>query len=236
MLQELLALDARLALFVNDVVRIDAKFDLLLHEISGNHILKGVPPVLCLWSLWFAQTEKAAQRRGDLIAVCVLAVFAICLGRFAALSLPYRARPLYEEGLGIKIPYHTPTDLLQGWSSFPSDHAVMYFAIATGVLLIHRGMGLALLAHAVFVISLPRVALGLHYPGDVLGGALLGAGAALLFLKPIARIVVPRLRLLKWRSASPQSFYPAMFFVSFEMASMFTGLRSAVARVLAVGL
>ena len=61
--------------------------------------------------------------------------------------------------------------------SFPSDHAAAAFAIAVAVLFYSRRVGLGFLAFAV-LISLSRVAEGLHYPTDVLAGAAVGAIAA----------------------------------------------------------
>ena len=68
-----------------------------------------------------------------------------------------------------------------GEPSFPSDHAVAAFAIAFVVAVIGRRMGAVFLA-AASVLALARVVAGLHYPGDVLGGALIGLASALLVL------------------------------------------------------
>jgi undecaprenyl-diphosphatase len=69
--------------------------------------------------------------------------------------------------------------------SFPSDHATAAFAIAVAVALRFRGPGLVLLCAAA-VLAIGRVFLGLHYPSDVLAGALLGSAAALtLWAAPI---------------------------------------------------
>jgi undecaprenyl-diphosphatase len=57
--------------------------------------------------------------------------------------------------------------------SFPSDHAVAAFAIAFAVALVGRRMGALFLAGAT-VIGVTRILVGLHYPGDVLGGAAIG--------------------------------------------------------------
>ena len=77
--------------------------------------------------------------------------------------------------------------------SFPSDHAVMAGAVAAGVLLAHRRLGLGAAALAVLMAA-TRVYVGAHYPLDVAAGLALGAGVALasyLLLRPVLlRLVV----------------------------------------------
>ncbi|MDI2129157.1 phosphatase PAP2 family protein [Yinghuangia seranimata] len=71
----------------------------------------------------------------------------------------------------------------QPWTtSFPSGHAASAAAFATGVALESRSMGAAagVLAGGV---ALSRVYTGVHYPGDVLAGAALGAGLAAVTLR-----------------------------------------------------
>jgi undecaprenyl-diphosphatase len=71
--------------------------------------------------------------------------------------------------------------------SFPSDHATAAFAIAVSIWLRHRRAGWLALGLAALV-SVSRVAVGTHYPTDVLGGAVLGTVAAVvLWLPPIRR-------------------------------------------------
>ena len=73
--------------------------------------------------------------------------------------------------------------------SFPSDHAAAAFAIAVSLFLRNRTIGILTLAMAA-ILALSRVAVGTHYPTDVLGGAVLGtAAAAFLWLPPIRRML-----------------------------------------------
>jgi undecaprenyl-diphosphatase len=76
--------------------------------------------------------------------------------------------------------------------SFPSDHATGAYAIAFAILLRHRKAGIVALVLATLV-SVSRVALGTHYPTDVLGGAALGALTALALWAPPVRRQLNRL-------------------------------------------
>lgn len=74
--------------------------------------------------------------------------------------------------------------------SFPSDHAVGAFALATPFLLGRRRVGWLLLTMAA-LLAFSRVAVGTHYPTDVLGGALLGAAVAVVVWRLRDRLEVP---------------------------------------------
>ena len=79
--------------------------------------------------------------------------------------------------------------------SFPSDHAAAAFAIAFAILAHSRRAGVAFLVVAT-LIGLSRIALGLHYPSDVLAGLLVGWMAAQLVVAPGRRYVVRLVTLL----------------------------------------
>lgn len=72
--------------------------------------------------------------------------------------------------------------------SFPSDHASAAFAIAFALLAFDTVAGGLFLAAAV-VVAAGRVVTGAHYPGDVVAGALVGLGVALV----VARLARPAL-------------------------------------------
>ena len=91
-------------------------------------------------------------------------------------------------------------------SSFPSGHAQEAAVAAAMVLIVHlpalrgaaRSAVITVAAVAVVAIGLSRVALGVHYLSDVVGGYLLGAAwtmvvAALLTGSPATNITAPQL-------------------------------------------
>jgi undecaprenyl-diphosphatase len=80
-----------------------------------------------------------------------------------------RVRPCHALGLAGTIPVELPTD-----PSFPSGHAAGSFAFAAFVFATNRRAGVAL-AGLASAVALSRVALGVHYPSDVLAGAFVGA-------------------------------------------------------------
>lgn len=75
--------------------------------------------------------------------------------------------------------------------SFPSDHASAACAIALVVLLYGRRLGWWFVAAAV-LLGFSRVFVGIHYPGDVLGGAAIGMLVALIVCRTPVRLLVDR--------------------------------------------
>lgn len=58
--------------------------------------------------------------------------------------------------------------------SFPSDHAVMAGAVAAGLFVVSRKLGIVAAVAAVMMAA-ARVYVGAHYPGDVIAGLVVGA-------------------------------------------------------------
>jgi membrane-associated phospholipid phosphatase len=71
-------------------------------------------------------------------------------------------------------------------SSFPSGHAAAAFAFATGVGHVSPATGVPLQALAALV-GYSRIHTGVHFPGDVVVGALAGAGLAEVTVRALDR-------------------------------------------------
>ena len=102
-----------------------------------------------------------------------------------------RPRPFTAHPLATHLLAPMSTD-----PSFPSDHAAVAFAIAFAVLAFSRRAGAAFLAGAI-LIAASRVVVGVHYPTDVLAGALVGWTAALVVTRWCAPVLMPLVRLVE---------------------------------------
>lgn len=127
----------------------------------------------------------AAWRRASVAAV-LSAGLGLAVGKVIS-ELVDRARPFVADPHGVHLFSGHAAD-----PGFPSDHATAAFAIAVAILLRKRGWGIAALVLAT-VLSVGRVALGVHYPSDVLSGAALGSAAALALWAPPLRTRIDRL-------------------------------------------
>lgn len=95
------------------------------------------------------------------------AAIALALSTLIA-NLVDRARP-YVAVPGVEA--IVPPNIQAG--SFPSSHTAVAFAIASALAFQHLPLGIAAFVMA-FLIAFGRVAAGMHYPTDVLGGAVVG--------------------------------------------------------------
>jgi undecaprenyl-diphosphatase len=131
--------------------------------------------------LFFATGRHArrASRRGA-IAAAASAGVALAIAQLLS-QLVDRARPFVGDPHGVHLFAQHVAD-----PGFPSDHATASFAIAVAVLLRNRRWGVALLLLAT-LLAVSRVALGIHYPSDVLAGAALGSATAIALWAPLTR-------------------------------------------------
>lgn len=88
----------------------------------------------------------------------------------------------------IRFFYHRPRPFLDlsvnqlltsnEWS-FPSGHAAFFFAMSTAIYLYNKKWGIGFFAAAT-LIAVSRVVAGVHYPSDIVGGAIIGVIVAYL--------------------------------------------------------
>ncbi|MFQ5607898.1 MAG: phosphatase PAP2 family protein [Candidatus Zixiibacteriota bacterium] len=181
-MESLQSLDSLLFIGVNQTLA-NPITDTLMRLITNDWVLRAGYGLALLLTLW------KGSRRWRWAALGSLA--ALALGDFLAATA---LKPLFERARPCQAPVMFENlRLLVNCGpafSFPSAHATNSFAVATFFFWIAhtvragRQLRWSLLPLAV-LIALSRVFVGVHYPGDILAGAVLGAlcgiGVALVF-------------------------------------------------------
>jgi len=214
-------LDDVVLLQLNQAMGERPAWDHLMERLLDFDQLKFGLPVYGMVALWFAASPAQAQRRRVLANTLCAAFLGLVLARVLALLLPFRDRPFARPELGWSLPPGFEPQM-RTWSAFPSDHAVLAFALVTGIWLVSRRWGWVALAHALIVICLPRVYIGLHHPSDMLVGALIGVALTLTLHRCTDR---PANVLLAVEARRPGLFYGVGTIVLYQIISMFLALR-----------
>jgi membrane-associated phospholipid phosphatase len=145
----------------------DGFFKAVSYEPAVGAIAAGIPAGLYLLGLH--RGDKDLQNKGLQIG--------------AAVALNLGTTYLLKISTNRNRPYITYPDLnekgLESTASFPSGHTSVSFQTATSLTLNYPRWQVAVPAYLLAsTVAYSRMYLGVHYPTDVLCGALLGAGSA----------------------------------------------------------
>ncbi len=162
-------------------------FDVIMPAITYRWTLRAVLAAIVLYLLIFD------GKRGRFAAIATILAVAIADQTAAAIIKPLvgRIRPCH-----VIQPLHLLVNCSQGLS-FPSAHATNSTAVATILLLVYPRAKWYLIVFAALV-SYSRIAVGVHYPIDVIGGAVLGGSVG------VATFQFYRIAALRWLQARPQ--------------------------------
>ena len=158
------AFDVGILHFLNQFAQRCAHFDQLVVFIQEEPPLSGAAVMGLFWFAWGRAAGAKLDTRVTLVYGLVASAFSILVARILALMLPFRMRPLHNPTLNFHLPIGMDSRALIGWSSLPSDHATFFFCLAAILWMTSRRLGLVAGLVAFFVVSLPRVYTGVHYP------------------------------------------------------------------------
>ncbi|MCP4294605.1 MAG: phosphatase PAP2 family protein [Proteobacteria bacterium] len=220
----MLLIDEAITLQLNAFAHKSIIFDNLMVFISMKNLFKGGVIVCLLWWFWFKEDNEKDRSRRIIVTTITASAVSLIIGRIVGFLLPFQSRPLQSTDIQFQIPYGMSTSYLKNWTSFPSDHALLFFTLATGVFLISRKIGLLTFGYVFVVIGFPRIYIGVHYLSDVIFGGLIGILSLLLLLRTGVgeRLYTP---INSWRERNPAFFYAFFFFVTYQISTLFEDLR-----------
>lgn len=203
------------------IARHDALADVALF-VANTNLVKALPFLAMLVMAWFA--EPVARSRLIVVRGVLGACIAIALGRLLPVALPFRPRPVHEDSLGLLPIRGLHPEDLGGWSSFPSDHGVLFGALVGLGFALSRPAGWGLLLFAILAIWFERALLGYHYLSDLVAGALIGLGCAALAQRLPAVGAAARF-ILGQAQARPVIFWFLALLFLIQLADMFNPVR-----------
>ncbi|MEI6479231.1 MAG: phosphatase PAP2 family protein [bacterium] len=146
----------------------------ILHSIFGSSKIvdflaiftaKYLPYALVLVAIIFIFRNKSWRHKMWVLLTLTFSLL-ISYGFFSAIIHYFYNKPRPFTALGFTPPFPETT------SAFPSNHATVFFTIAYVMFLINKKYGYWFLSLALLN-GLARVIVGVHWPIDILGGALI---------------------------------------------------------------
>ena len=120
--------------------------------------------------------------------IVVLSVFSAIISRFVLAEIIrfiwFRPRPFVSLNF-IPLIQQSPAE-----ASFSSGHASFYFALSTIIYFYNKKAGILFYIASILVV-ISRVFVGVHWPSDILAGAIIGILTGWLFYKLFKKYIVP---------------------------------------------
>lgn len=223
--------DRAVLLWINQPAGQNGVLDKLVYDITDSTLIKGGLFLTFYWWLWF---RKNGNWRRDVVVALIAAIITAILSRALQVALPFHLRPIHTPGLGLHMPLGVDPETLNTFSSFPSDHAMLFFALSVPMWRYSRWLGAAAMLWTLLLIGLPRIYLGYHFPSDVIVGAVLGVVLMVVLCHLIGRMRLPD-RIVDFSAVHPAVFYAIAFPAMLELALLFADLRHFIVDAVQLG-
>lgn len=182
----MIELDRALYRLLNSIPGLWEPLEHLVRILTGDYLIP-LASTLALASQWVRGRDRRERERcqhGVLVGLAAVGLVNLAVELIA--NAVGRARP-YVGQQGVQVLFYLPTD-----PSFPSNPVAVAAVIAEAGRRIDPNLG-RWLWRATAVLGVSRVMAGVHYPSDVVVGALLGAAVVWAAAWLLARLeVVPR--------------------------------------------
>ncbi len=158
--------DVALLHLLNDFAGQSPLLDWIVRALVNDYAVPTLMALMLsgLWGTGLTEEERRCNQRGILFAIIGLLIVNTLI-RGSQLFY-FRPRPFATET--VKLLFYRPSV-----SSFPSVPVATMFCYVTGIWSANRRAAGVMLTFA-FAFALARVVAGVHYPSDIIGGALLG--------------------------------------------------------------
>ena len=169
------AVDTDLFMLMNGFVGTAPFIDRVAQWVVSDYLMP-IALALMLIFMWFIDPDRELRVQRQLGVFVALASMALSNSVVFILNFFYfRPRPFVDND--VSLLFYEPTD-----SSFPSNAVAAVFGLAFGIWGVNRRLGYFALAAAILY-GLARVYAGVHYPLDILAGAVIAAPVTYLVFR-----------------------------------------------------
>jgi len=149
--------------------------DTFFNGITGSAFILAIGIPIFLFVLGYVSKNHISFRNTSLYigsSVIISAIIAEILKYSVNRTRPFITHPVLENITIVQTP------------SFPSGHTVIAFALSVSLCIAFNKKYVWIISLLwAFTVLYSRLHLGVHYPSDVLGGMIIGAGFAFLYYK-----------------------------------------------------
>jgi membrane-associated phospholipid phosphatase len=165
-------IDLELLKLLNGVVADSRLWTHIMQALANNELVLGVPVFTCLAIVALSPTSSLNKSK------ILLGILATCLSLgisvYFQTNINIHLRPIFDNTIDIvNVLGKDNTDVGGRLYSLPSDTATAYVAISTIIFLQNRKLGIGCFLWNLLTVGVARVAIGMHYPSDIVTGFML---------------------------------------------------------------
>jgi undecaprenyl-diphosphatase len=217
--------DRALALTANQFAGRSVVLDKLVNDFIGTALPNGGIFVAALCWIWFETDENGVHTHRRNVVTALLAVMVVAGASWLLKAfLPFRARPLNDPDLGLRVPFGIDPTSLNDLSAFPSGHTAFFFALSVPLWMRSRWLGAAATVWTLLMICFPLLYQGDHWPSDIVAGAVVGVALMLVLCRLIGATGLPD-RVVRFSGTHPPVFYTIAWLFALEIAELFLDVQ-----------